>query len=297
MKITARIVAAVFAFYVLLLVLGSILTMELPRVPLDTSPSSVGLNYEDVSFLSRGDSLQLSGWYLPGQSNAVIIIVHGGFQNRVDDEVDTLGLSRDLVQRGYNLLLFDLRGRGESAGSGRSLMNIQQDIGGAVDYLKSRGYPVANIGILGFCSGAVAACIFASEENVGALALDGCFPTVRGMAINQATDKGIPKPIAEAFMPGLFFTAKVLYGYKPVNAIDVISSVQCPILFIHEGNDTLISSAETTQLFKASKNLVNEVWEIPSVTHSHAYRTFPSQYVDHLDNFFANKLKSNHVVM
>lgn len=191
-KVAIGVVIA-FGIYLSLCIFGAIIAMQLPRLPVDTSPASVSLSYEDVSFTSRVDNVRLKGWYIPGGENLTIIVVHGGFQNRVDKTVNTLNLARDMAGAGYNLLLFDLRGRGESSGRGLSLMNIDSDIGGAVEYLKSRGCAASEIAILGFCSGAASACIFASQEHIGALVLDGCFADVRGMVTRQAAQRKIPR--------------------------------------------------------------------------------------------------------
>jgi pimeloyl-ACP methyl ester carboxylesterase len=165
---------------------GAYRALEIPLFPLAGSPASVGLSYEDVSFRSRNDGLLLKGWYLPGKANSAIIVVHGGFQNRIDANVDTLGLTRDLVNGGFSVLLYDLRGRGESQGKGRTLSNIGPDLGGAVDYLVNRGHNEHKIGVIGFCSGAAATAIFACGEQLGAIVLDGCFARVRDMFKNQA---------------------------------------------------------------------------------------------------------------
>lgn len=286
MKAAAIGIAITFAVYTVLSISGAIAIMEIPRLPLNDSPASVGLTYEDVAFTSHDDSVVLRGWYIPGEENFIIIIVHGGYQNRVDDNVDTLGLARDLVEKGYALLLFDLRGRGESEGKGRALSNIENDIGGAVDYLKGRGYSAKSIGIIGFCSGAASSCIFASQECIGALVLDGCFADVHDMVTRQAVSRGIPEFLLDIFTPGVLLMTKIVYGYELVNPIDVVADVACPILFIHEEHDDLISLEETYQLFKASDNPANELWEVSAAEHSQAYKTYPSEYVERLDNFF-----------
>ncbi len=259
--------------------------MEIPRLPLTYKPASLGLPYEDASFKSRGDGVLLKGWYLPGEKNSVILIVHGGFQNRIDDNVDTLGLTRALVKTGYSVLLFDLRGRGESEGKGLALSNIGPDIGGAVDYLKSRGYSAGDICILGFCSGAASACIFASQNSLGALILDGCFIDVPTEVARQAKAIGIPQFLESFFMPGGLFFARVLYDYHVVNPIDVIHNVACPILFIHEENDEFITWEETLELFRASGNPANEVWEVSDTQHSQSFRTHPTEYIEKVDEF------------
>jgi pimeloyl-ACP methyl ester carboxylesterase len=291
-KIALRIISIAAILYIGLSILGAILIMEIPRIPVNDSPASVGLTYSDVSFPTRGDHITLKGWYLPGQGDSAILVVHGGFQNRIDYDVDTLGLARELVKKGYNVLLFDLRGRGESEGKGLSLLNIERDIGGAVDYLNSRGYPTESIGIIGFCSGAASSVIFASEETIGALVVDGCFASVRGMVTGQATSKRIPKFLLDLFIPGLSFTVKTFYGYEPIDPVNVLPNVTCPVLFIHEERDNLTSLEETYQLFKASKNPASEMWEVSATEHSQAYKMYPAQYVDKVDHFFATRLKT-----
>jgi pimeloyl-ACP methyl ester carboxylesterase len=291
MKATAISIAIVFAVYIGLSIYGAIAAMEIPRLPLNDSPASVGLAYEDVSFTSRDDNVVLRGWYIPGERDFIIIIVHGGYQNRVDYNADTLRLAHDLVEKGYDLLLFDLRGRGESEGKGLSLSNIEHDIGGAVDYLKSKGYPAKTIGIIGFCSGAASSCIFASQESIGALVLDGCFYTVNSMVAGGAASRGIPRFLVDFFLPGVLLMSKIIYGYELVNPIDVVAGITCPILFIHEEHDNLVSLEETFRLFKASDNPANELWEVSAAEHSQAYKTYPSDYVERIDNFLATKVK------
>ncbi len=288
----------ILVLYLVLSVAGSIFIMRIPRLAVNTTPAAVGLTYEDVSFHSRVDGVVLKGWYLPGHGNSVIIIVHGGYQNRIDDNVDTLGLARDLVQRGYSLLLFDLRGRGESAGTAHALMNFQKDIGGAVDFVAGKGYLRDDIGIIGFCAGAISTCIYASEaQDVGAIVLDGCSTTVRNMVYAQAKDRGIPKALVSVFMPGLISLTRVFYHYHEVDPITVISNIQCPIFFIHEEKDNFVSREEMAQLFSLSKNPANQLWEIGGALHSQGYKQNPIQYIDHLDEFFSVTLNNNSLVI
>ena len=288
--VAAKGIAIVLVLYVALSVFGAIAIMEIPRLPLKGSPDSVGLTYEDVSFTSRDDRVVLRGWYIPTEGDSALIFVHGGFEDRVDDVVDTLHLAHDLAQKGFDLLLFDLRGRGESEGKGHALSNIERDIGGAVDYLKNRGYSASRIGIIGFCSGAASACIFASHESIGSLVLDGCFTSVHNMVARQAAQRRIPEFLLNSFISGVALAVKAIYGYHAVNPIDVVAEVTCPIFFIHEEYDDLISLEDTYQLFKASDNPANMLWEISGARHSEAYKTYPSEYVERVANFLSTTM-------
>lgn len=289
MKVGLIVVAVTFVIYWSLSIFGAIAVMRVPRLPLDDSPASVGLVYEDISFPSRYDDIELKGWFIPGGGDFVIVVIPGGFQNRVDYNVNTLGLARDLVGKQYDVLMFDLRGRGESEGKGLVLMNIDRDIGGAIDYLKNEGYSANSIAIIGFCTGATSSCIFAHQESIGALVLVGCYPYITDMVVTQAALRGIPEFLVRFFIPGVLSIARIIYGFELINPIDVIDDVNCPILFIHEEYDDSITLEDNHQLNRESGSDANEVWEISSANHSQGYKTHPHAFVEKVANFLSTR--------
>ncbi len=289
-KTIAIVFVSILTIYIGFSILGAAASMQIPRLSIEGSPASEGLNYQDVSFFSRIDKVTLRGWFIPGEGDSALIIVHGGFQPRVDPTIDTLSLTHDLVAKGYNILLFDLRGRGESAGKGLSLSDMDMDIGGAVDFLKDLGYPAHKIGIVGYCSGAAGVCFFASQETVGAVVLDGCFTSVWDMVSNQASTRGIPQFAVDTFLPGVQLAATVFYGYQPVNPIDVIDEVRCPIFFIHEENDDLVSTLDNIELENKTDHSASTIWQVAHTAHSQAYQTHPVEYITRLDSFFQSAL-------
>ena len=293
MKITVTVLAMMMALYAGTSILGASAAMDIPRLPVDGSPASVGLIFQDVAFNSRADNVLLKGWFMPSSGDAVLIMINGGFQNRTDPVVDTLGLAHDLVQKGYNILLFDLRGRGESGGKGHSLYNENKDIGGAIDYLQRREYPADKIGLMGFCSGAANACTFASQNNIGGVVLDACFPSVEDMVYNQASNHSIPKLPVDIFLPAVRVAAKIFYDYTENNPIDVVSKIQCPIFFIHEGDDDLVFTNDDIVLAKASDNQTNMLWQVDDTLHVRAYQSYPEEYVTKVSEFFNSALHLN----
>ncbi len=289
-RVVAVVLAAFLLIYTGLSVFGAVAAMEIPRLPVKGSPSEVGLAYEDVSFNSRVDNLLLKGWYIPGDGEKAVIVVHGGAQNRVDEVVDTLPLARDLSRQGFDILLFDLRGRGDSQGKGRTLLNIDRDLGGAFDYVKSRGFAPSRIGIMGFCSGAASACLFASREEVGALVLDSCFTSVTRMVYDQAAERHIPAVFVDIFLPGVRLGAFAFYRYREVDPLQVVGDIKAPIFFIHEQNDDLTTLADTQLLLDASNNPANTLWEISAALHSEGYKTSPAEYISRVSDFFNTSL-------
>jgi pimeloyl-ACP methyl ester carboxylesterase len=285
MQIALIVIGALLVVYIGLSVYGAWRAMNIPHFPLVASPTSVGLDCEDVSFGSRDGGVTLRGWFLPGKGDSVILIVNGGFQNRVDDNVDTLSLTRDLIDKGYSVLLFDLRGRGESEGKGQALSNIEYDIGGAVDYLESRGYGPENTSILGFCSGAASTCIFASRNEVRAVILDGCFIDVPTMVVREAARVGLPEFLVRMFVPGLVLMTRLIYHYQLINPGDIVADIRCPVFFICEELDPFITPEDNQRLCSISGKPANRIWEVAGAEHSQSYRTFPEEYIRRVDDF------------
>ena len=270
---------------------GSRAAMTIERISLQDSPQSFGLAYEDVSFPSRFDGVLLKGWLLPGEGERVIVVVNGGYQNRIDDSGSTLGMTRALVAEGYNVLLFDLRGRGESEGTGNTLCHAEEDIGGAVDYVNSLGYRPENICIMGFCSGAALSSIYVSRNNdIGALILDGCFTRVSTMVVREAESVGVSAFFTRIFLPGLYVMSGLIYDYELVNPVDAVDDITCPILFIHEEYDEFITAEDNHELYRTSDNPEDEIWEVIGSEHSHGFLTGPEEYIEKVTGFLERVL-------
>jgi pimeloyl-ACP methyl ester carboxylesterase len=123
------------------------------RAPIDRTPESVGLAYEDVSFPAT-DGVQLKGWFIPAEGDGpapAVVFVHGWVWNRLgnrggqvpvnDADVDFLPATKALHDAGIGVLLFDMRWHGESGRGKRPLTYgplETADYIGAVQYLRSR---------------------------------------------------------------------------------------------------------------------------------------------------------------
>ena len=153
MLVLVAVVSAGFFLFVLLamIVNGAWVAHKMTmteRVSVTGDPSHLGLQWEDVAFLSRGDGISLNGWYLlEGNDDRCIILIHGVDHHRNDPQIRSLQLGNDLVERGFSVLLFDLRARGESGGTRSSEGDREQwDVLGAIDYVLGRGIPLERIG-------------------------------------------------------------------------------------------------------------------------------------------------------
>jgi esterase/lipase len=126
------------------------------RSPILRRPDEYGMVYEDIYFPSE-DGLVLEGWYMPSKqaSNKVVICNHFSPGNRYGYaghikpwkgaggfEVNFLPKYKALVEAGYNVLAYDLRGHGFSSPAQNGAYNPKffeyRDVLGSINYIKTR---------------------------------------------------------------------------------------------------------------------------------------------------------------
>lgn len=282
------IIGIVVLVYIILSTLAAFVLVRIPRLPLRDKPSSIGLEYEDVSFPSRKDNLTLKGWFMPGRKAFTIILITGMRQNRVDYRINSLNMAKGFVEKGFNVLFFDQRGRGESEGRGIVLTNFEKDIGGAVDFVRQKKGADEQIGLIGLSAGAAATVIFSSNEEVDAVVADSCFTsTSKVFAQKGSAMSKLPKPIVRLFGLGIWMMARIMYGYRRTDPADKIASVKCPILFIQGDKDDWVSIDVTERLYKISNNPNDEIWFVPNAGHTKTFGIDPEGYIERITAFFS----------
>ncbi|MFP4475199.1 MAG: alpha/beta hydrolase [Desulfatibacillaceae bacterium] len=128
--------------------------MEPTRQPVPQDPEYYGMEFEPVAFEST-DGLVLTGWYIPADSDRLIVMTHpNGFnkwgydadfqpqQYATHTTVEFMNTAKQLHQAGYGVLTFDFRNHGDSDPSadgmtGKGLAEYQ-DIVGCMEYIASR---------------------------------------------------------------------------------------------------------------------------------------------------------------
>jgi len=265
---------------------------RLERVPLERNPGALGLTYENVSFQSIDDELTLRGWFLSNpDSEQVIVMVHGNECNRDDPSIGTLDIASQLVEHDYNVLMFDLRGCGESGGDMVSGgLYEKRDLEGAVKYLKERDFD--HIGVLGFSLGAVTSLLTVAEDkDINAVVADSSFADL-GDIMGPEFSKRTKAPAI--FLQPILFMIKIMYGVdfnaiKPVESVTGITST--PIFFIHGGEDETIPVEHAYRLKQASQNPRNQLWVVAGAGHARSYITYPEEYIRRVTEFFDAALK------
>jgi len=169
--------AAAAAAFLLASTVGARLAVAGSHATFAVPANAISRNHREVRFPSRIDDVRLSGWLFRADhpTGRSVILVHGWQGNRED--VDFVALTRKLLPRGYDVLMFDLRGSGLSMGSNQTLAhNEPRDLLGAYDYMLSLGYAPDQMTVLGNSMGAASVIEAAPKLTaVGALVADSAF--------------------------------------------------------------------------------------------------------------------------
>ncbi|MGD9142924.1 MAG: alpha/beta hydrolase [Dehalococcoidia bacterium] len=296
MRLWLKIVIGVVAFLVIAFLglsafMGHSMT-RVTRIALAESPADYGLDYEDVEFPSREDKLTIRGWYLPVEnSEAIIILVHGGESNREDSGIGLLSIAKDLVDNDYSVLMFDMRGHGGSDGDRISIgYHERKDVLGAVDFAEERGFE--KIGILSFSMGGAASLLAAAEEEaIDCLVADSSFADMAGIMKREFAERS---PLPAFFLDPILYMIKIMYGvdFKAVKPYEAVPDIAPrPILFIHGEEDDFVPIDHAHRLYEASENPDDFLWIVPGADHVKSYLTNPEEYISKVTGFYNEHLR------
>ncbi len=279
-------------FWLLLgVVLGYLATLPLmrrrPPDPPD-DPARYGLPRQEVRFLSR-DGLQLGGWWAAAQNARGTVIVCPGQNGSADKDVP---LMAPLHQAGFNVLLFDWRAHGHSEGELVTLGALEQaDLFGALDYVQ-REHGVERVGLLGLSMGAgVALMVAAQDARVGALVVDGAYPSLRALLVGYLRARGVPRRVGRALagvtlLMGSLRAGHMLWDVQPRRAVERLS---VPTFFIHAEQDQF-TSRDAIEQMRERVNARTALWLVPNCAHREAFSRYPQEYGERVVGWFLSAL-------
>ena len=263
---------------------------QFERVPVECNPADFGLEYVDISFVSR-DGLTLRGWWLEtGDDNPVIVVVHGSEGNRAHPAERMLGIARDLVSYGYNVLMFDMRGHGESEGKHISAGYYERnDLLGALDYIRQHGIE-SKIGVLGFSMGAATSLMATAESGeIDAVVADCAYADIVSIIESEFSNRSnLPK----FFIPIILFIAKNIYDvdFTAIKPEEAVREISVPVFIIHGEQDDMVPVQHAYRLKEASQNPDSELWIVPEAQHGNSYLMRPTEYKEQVTSFFDKAL-------
>lgn len=270
------------------LVARMIVNMRVAPARLDNpkTPADYGMDYQDVEFVTA-DGIRLSAWEIRAASHSdrTIILNHPltttryGAESGLDGvEAEFLPMVRHLHDAGYNVVMYDHRGQGESDGGlGRQSRGVEAPVGAGVtewqDVVASLNYVTNHpdfgddeIIFLSQCMGANAT--FLAWQNAPELFAD---QRIRALVANQPTisysftDRIIRATLGLNIVDLVQQIQQDTYGFGYANALETVPSVTVPILFVQvEADrytfDTTTGQNDVQQIIDAATVETEVIW-------------------------------------
>lgn len=234
------------------------------------------------------DGLTLRGWYLPTRSHRhLIVLVHGMWSTWLE----MAALGRDLHRRGFDVLLFDLRGHGQSDPVRLSLGRRERgDIRAVLAWAESEGYTDDRIGWLGYSMGASTILMEAARNPAIQVAVvDSAYGDLPRLLKTQLSlHSGLPK----LFNPGILLAARIVFGVRTDDLVPIRFARawgERPLLLIHGESDSLVPVGQARMLAQAAGGSC-QAMTFPGVDHAQAYESDPVAYVTLVSGFFDEHL-------
>ena len=228
-------IAVIYALLVAVLYFSQSRMIYYPNLPsrkISATPEQVGLDFQEVYF-TASDGVRLHGWFLPNDNaQSTLLFFHGNAGN-ISHRLDSLLLFHAL---NFEVLIFDYRGYGQSAGKPTEL-GTYLDAEAAWRYLtNNRGIAATNILLFGRSLGGAIAAHLASRHQAMGLALESAFTSVPDMA-------------AELYP---LLPARWLASFR-YNTKVALNAVTHPVFIAHSPDDEIIPFTHGRRLFDSAR--------------------------------------------
>lgn len=231
------------------------------------NPATLNRPWEDLR-LTTADGVELSAWFFPATTHSprralAALICHGNGGN-ISHRLD---LYQGLLGAGVNVLAFDYRGYGKSAGRPTE-EGTYRDAEAAYDWLIARGFTGSNIVAFGESLGGAVAAELACRRPVAGLVL-------------QSTFTSVPDLGAELFP---FLPVRWLATIR-YDTLSKLPTIRVPLLVMHSREDRLVPFRHAERNLAAAHE-PKRLWEIAG-DHNDTFETDPRAFAAGLETFFA----------
>lgn len=232
------------------------------------------------------DDLQLNGYFLPAkeQTNKTVILAHGYLGKGLD-----MGLYGQYYHKeGYNLLMPDARGHGDSAGD-----YIGFGWHDRLDYVKWIDLVLEKIGddseivLHGVSMGAATVLMASGEDlppNVEAIVADSAYTSVEDLLAYQMNRMyHLPK---FPFLTTTSFVTdmKAGYSFDEASALEQVKRTDIPVLYFHGKADTFVPTDMAHELYENTASPA-EIMTIDNAGHGEGFVVEKDAYVEKLTGF------------
>lgn len=246
--------------------------------------------HDELIIPSREKGVNLHGHYFKGENSKLWAITIHGWTN-INREMSPYALEYN--KRGYNVIIPDLRGHGNSETKYVSMGWLDRlDIKTWIDYIISQE-PDAQIVIHGVSMGSATTMMTTGEDlpdNVVCAVADCGYTGVYDIFEDQARRKyKIPPAIA---MPPASLFNKIFNGFtfKEASTLEQLKKSKTPTLFIHGDKDDFVLPENLDKVYNACA-AEKEKKVMIGAEHAVSALWFHDEYWETVDNFLAKHIK------
>lgn len=231
LKLLIMVVVMTYLSVVLLVYFGQSRLIYYPVQKISYMPDAIGLDYTPVN-IATTDGEALHGWWVSApDAKGTVLFFHGNAGN-ISHRINYLKMFERL---GYNTLLFDYRGYGQSTGTPTE-SGTYLDAQAAWRYVtETQGIAAERIVLFGESLGGAVAVWLAAHEKPGLLVLASTFTSVPDMAAELYP-----------FLP-VRWIARFQY-----NTLESLQSVTCSVFIAHSPDDDIVPFAQSQRLLEAA---------------------------------------------
>lgn len=231
--------------------------------------------------LRTPDRLKLRAWLLPASSehSDTVILLHGQGNNRGG----MIGLAGFLLDAGYNILMPDSRGHGESDGV-LSTYGWKEagDVALWTHWAQTNRQSGCVYGLGESMGAAIVLQSLAKHADFCAVVAESPFSTFREIAKDT-----VGQPLAFGVVPFGMLYAVERYGVdlEAVSPAAAIRESTVPVLLIHGALDRRIGLRHSLAI-QAARPQNTELWEVPGARHTGAHATAPAEFEKRVTEFY-----------
>jgi uncharacterized protein len=238
-----------------------------PTRALEATPAATGLAYENI-WLTTDDGVRLHSWWVPAQDAAGTVLFFHGNAGNISHRLASLLTFHRL---GYNTLIFDYRGYGQSEGR-PSEEGTYRDADAAWRHLVGeRGIAKERIALFGRSLGGAVAAALAEQQTPGAVILESTFTSVPDLGAELYP-----------FLP-VRLLARIRYP-----TLARMPRITAPVLVVHSRNDEIIPYQHGRRIWEAARG-PKEFLEL-SGGHNDGFFTAGAAYEQAIGGFLARHL-------
>lgn len=243
-------------------------------------------NSQDV-FMTN-DHLKLHGYYVEQNSHIYMIMVHG----YRSDASGIISPIKKMKNQGYNLLIPDLRGHGQSEGDYIGMgWDDRRDILKWIDFILEKDTQ-ASIVLYGVSMGGATVMNVAGENlpNQVKAIIEDCGYTTAWDVIKAHIDMDNIESEISLHMASLITMIRAGYRIEDVQPIKQVQKSQTPILFIHGDQDHFVPYEMVNQLYDAAQ-CEKQKLIIHGAGHADCYSVDGQTYYQTILNFINKYIK------